>query len=193
MLGAMTTMYGRVRLIGAAATNAGADAEGTRQMAVDEEGSVYVRFAAGASAGPRIARASHSASAVLPALGAVTSPTAYTIPNGVTELTFWINYQRDAAGADTGFPRARVVWGNGTESAADLLLVDTIDSISSPYARRLAYASEVDFPAPSSDAAVTYQYTVAVPKGATTVKLLLAEAGDTAAPGTASVFLSGGY
>lgn len=193
MLGAMTIIYGSVRAIGAAASNPGAGADGTRPLTVDEEGSLYVRFAAGAQAGPRVARVEHSASAVLPAYPTMTSPAAYTIPNGISEITFWIAYTRDPTGADTGFPRARVVWGNGTDSAADLVLTDTLDSVEGIYARRLAYAGEVDFPAPDSDAAVAFQYTVSVPKGATTAKLLLAEAGDTAKPGTAAVFLTGGY
>lgn len=193
MLGAMSTIYGQVRLIGAAASNTGAGADGSRPLAVDEEGSLYVRFAAGASAGPRIARTSHQASAVLPVYPSTTSPTAYTIPNGLTEITFWINYTRDAAGSLPRFPRARVVWGNGTESAADLVIVDTLDSVLDTFARRLAYDGEIDFPTAPSNAAHTYQLTVAVPKGATTAKILLSEAGEAAHPGTASVFLTGGY
>lgn len=193
MLGAMTIIYGSVRAIGAAASNPGAGADGTRPLTVDEEGSLYVRFAAGAQAGPRVARVAHSASAVLPAYPSTTNPTAYPIPNGLSEITFWISYTRDAAGSLPRFPRARVVWGNGTDSAADLVIVDTIDSTLDTYARRLAFDGEIDFPTAPSDAAHVYQLTVAVPKGATTAKLLLSEAGEAAHPGTASVFLTGGY
>lgn len=196
MLARMTTIYGKVRAIGAVAVNPGADAEGTRQICVDEEGSLYVRFAAGANVGPQVARAVHLASAALPAAGAVTSQTAYTFPAGLAEVTFWITYTRDPTGADTGFPRGRLLWHNGTEEAGALIQDGTIDSIDAAvgiYARRLVYTEEIDFPAPLTDAAVRYAYTVAIPKGAARVRLLLAEAGDVAKPGTALIAISGGY
>lgn len=259
----MSTIYGKVRLLGAAEPHPGADSsDGSRPLAVTEEGHAYtvphakydaafpvpsdgdvlplklgqnggllvestagsvtigtadqgnpglvtapwpVKLsdgvqAIGTSAHPvitgkpsRIARAAHLASAALPAAGAYTSQAAYAVPDGLRSITFWLSYTRDPAGADTGYPVAKVLWGNGTEEAPELVVDDTIVAQTGDHATFLVWNGIHRFPAPSTDAEVVFQVSVEVPAGATTARLLVAEEGDTTNPGTADVFLTGGY
>lgn len=144
-----------------------------------------------------LARTAHLASNALPAAGAFTDvanaafyPTGrFQIPATLRGMSFWTTYARGGAG---GFPRLRLVWGNGTEEAQELLLGTTAPS--SPLARQQVFLGELDMPPPAGAASLTYgPITAEVPPGATTVWVQAAEAGATATPGTIAVALSGVY
>lgn len=138
----------------------------------------------------RIPRVAHLASAALPAAGAFTSQTAYAIPDGVRGVAFYVTYTRGAVG---GYPKARLMIGNGKEEGPPLLLDGTITS-SAPYGQRAAYIDEIKpGPTPADGSAITYVIYWTVTAGETTIRLLLAEAGVTATPGTAAIGLTAQY
>lgn len=137
----------------------------------------------------RVARAVHLASAALPAAGAWTSQTAYAIPVGVKAVSFIVTYTRGAVG---GQARHRIVAGNGTETA-DVLLVDPVIVTTQPYGAQAAYGQVINGPIPASDTAYSYELTIPITGGWTTLALLMAEVGVTGTPGTGAIALTAGY
>jgi hypothetical protein len=123
-----------------------------------------------------VPRVAHRASAALPAAGAWTAtgdatPTpVYTVPAGITSVTFAITYTRGAAG---GYPYLQAFLTNGTESVK-LPLVYHPDLV------------------PTGAGAVVGVYTVAIPPGMTTIQLLAREMGVIATPGTLAIGLVAG-
>jgi hypothetical protein len=123
--------------------------------------------------GSRLARVAHRASAALPAAGAwtdVADTPAYTIPVGVSSITFACTYTRGAVG---GYPYIQATLSNGTE----------------PWTLPLVYHPDLT---PSAAGAVVGQYTVAIPPGVTTIRLSAREMGVVATPGTLAIALVGG-
>lgn len=151
---------------------------------------VAVKGTATTGSAARIPRVAHLASAALPAAGAFTSQAAYSIPDGVRGVAFYVTYTR---GANGGYPKARLMIGNGTEEGPPLLLDGTITS-APPYGQRAGYIDEIKpGPTPADGSAITYVIYWTVTAGETTIRLLLAEAGVTATPGTAAIGLTAQY
>jgi hypothetical protein len=134
-----------------------------------------------------VARSVHIASAALPAAGAFTSQGAYTPAAGVARfVSFWITYTRGAAG---GYPKFHLEWGNGTETALEVSFGEA--SAVQPYLQQNVYQGELLGPTPTDGNAISYVLTVENTKGATQVRLLAAEAGITATPGTIAIAITG--
>ncbi len=150
---------------------------------------------------PNVARTLHlGANYALPAAGAASSVASYKgnggstgafpVPAGITHLVFWVTYTRSAGnpGAISLRPRA----SNGTEDAPVGVLEDAIDVITNPpFGRQRMFSTELTPPAPSSDVAVTYPPIVVPVVPGTSMWLQVAEIGDTAHPGTCTIYVTG--
>lgn len=135
-----------------------------------------------------VASAAHLASGVLPAAGAYTNQTAAPVVQSQASICATVTYTRGASG---GFPRFRPMWSDGTTEAQGTVLNTAIDLSSPPAGRQSAYLWEIDGPAPSGAGAVSFTLSFDVQPGATTFRLLAAEAGVTASPGTCAIALAG--
>lgn len=134
--------------------------------------------------GNRVARTAHLASATLPAAGAFTAQTAYTVPEGVIGITAYVTYTR---GTTNGTVLLRPEWGNGTETAREAIV--TVSTASSENQRdTVAYREFV-----SQSVDTTFALEFVVPAGTTTFRLLAAELGVTATPGTCQITLTAKY
>jgi hypothetical protein len=138
--------------------------------------------------GNEFARTVHLASAALPAAGAFTAQAAFAVSSGVGEIAFWVTYTRGAAG---GFPIFHVLFGNGTEEGQDITVDATIVP-TAPQGRQQFYMQELAGPIPAGAGAIDYVIPVRIPRGATTVRMLAAEAGVVGTPGTIAIALAGG-
>lgn len=138
--------------------------------------------------GFELARSVHLASQALPAAGAFTNQAAFTVPAGITEISFWVTYTRGAAG---GFPYLQVLIGNGTEEGNDITIDQNI-VVAQPLGTQNIYEQQLAGPIPASAAAITYVVAVRVPRGATKIRLIAAEGGVPATPGTIAIALAGG-
>jgi hypothetical protein len=134
-----------------------------------------------------VARVVHLASQALPAAGAFTSQAAYTVPEGVTGLTFWITYTRGAIG---GQPALKLLQGNGTEEGPNLLTTGVSTPGNSVLALQATRIRETLGPAPTDGNPLTYCLEVELDPGVTTVRLVAAEHGVTATPGTIAIALA---
>jgi len=182
---------GRVLIAGAAASGSavagnpvlvgGSDGTNARSFATDSGGRVSVF-------GNRISRSSHMASATLPAAGAFTSPTAYTIPEGQSGITAYVSYTRGAVGGQVVL---QPKWGNGTETAQETGAVSNADSGGT--VRQTISLFEILGPVVNTASAVVFKIEFVVPPGATTFTLPAAEVGVTGTPGTAAIALTGKY
>lgn len=139
-----------------------------------------------------IPRTVHLPTTALPAAGAFTAQAFFPLPRGVREISYWITYTRDPAGADTGNPKFLVQWGNGVEEAFELVLDRGSLVVAQPAGDFNMYIEEPLGPIPGSDAPITYVLPVVAPYGASLARLLVAEQGDVANPGTILVALTGG-
>jgi hypothetical protein len=151
----------------------------------------YVTPATGATwdmAHGRVARSVHFASAALPASGAYTSQAAYTIPADVQVVTFWITYTKGQSG---GYPKAKILLGNGTEEAA-LITIDPTLTVANEAALQPAYVGEIALVALLDGSSAKTAIKVRVDGGETTVRCLLAEVGDVNNPGTAAIAITAG-
>lgn len=124
---------------------------------------------------------------VLPAAGAFTSQGFTTLLNGVTGISFWVQYTRGAAG---GFPALRIQWTNGTEVARDIVLDQNSLVVVQPTGTSNVYESELLGPAPADGNAITEVYEYSAPAGSTAVRFLAAERGVTLTPGTIAIALT---
>lgn len=145
----------------------------------------------GVVSGPaaRIARSVHLASAALPAAGAFTSQTAFTILDGVRSINFYVTYTQGAGG---GYPLLRFESGNGTETGG-LVVIDGAIAVTDPFGQRTAYIDRLKGPVPADGSALTYMIPWRVSGGETTVRLLMAEGGATGTPGTAAIAITAQY
>jgi hypothetical protein len=138
--------------------------------------------------GFELARSVYLASQALPAAGAFVIPSQFTVPAGITEISFWVTYTRGAVG---GFPYLQVLFGNGTEEGNDISIDQTV-VVAQPLGTQNIYEQQLAGPIPATGAAITYVIAVKVPRGATTIRMIAAEGGVTATPGTIAVALTGG-
>lgn len=137
----------------------------------------------------RVGRTTHLSSGPLPASGAYTSQTAYTVPDGVNFIMFYVTYTRGAA---SGQAKCKVMVGNGTEEGP-LVVVDPSVSASEPFSQQTIRGGEFKGPVPQDGSAITFVVPVSIRGGITTIRLLAAEVGVTATPGTCAIALTGGY
>lgn len=136
-----------------------------------------------------IDRVEHLTSQELPAGGAFTSQADISIPEGLTKLSFWISYTRGAVG---GYPQFQVEWSNGTETDyVEMILDEGSLSASQPNASVQLYRQRLLGPIPQDGNALTYIFPFDVPLWATGVRLLAAELGVTATPGTIAIAATG--
>jgi hypothetical protein len=161
----------------------GAATEGTTQDIEDK-----LDVIATAVGGTLVARTAHLASAALPAAGAFTAQTAYTIPEGIKRIAYLVTYTRGAAG---GFVRLRLMWSDGTDEAREAV-VDAAVTVAAPNGRQPVYLSELDGPVPADGSVIRWTVEATVPAGMLTGRLLAAEAGVVGTPGTASITLTAG-
>lgn len=145
------------------------------------------------------ARVQHIPPIALPGAGAFTVITdatfypsgAYVIPASLGTICFWVTYRRASV---TGFPVTRPRFSNGTEAGRYPVVQDILDTSFTPSGRQVVFNSELAFPPPGVAGDFAYApIWFRVPPGATTAWLEVAEAGDTAAPGTISVAITGDY
>lgn len=138
--------------------------------------------------GNEFGRAVHLASQTLPGAGAFTSQATFSVPSGVGEITFWVTYTIGAAG---GFPLFRLLFGNGTEEGNDVVL-NTAIAVAQPFGTQQIFEQTIEGPHPSSGAAINFVIATRVPRGATTARIVAAEGGVPATPGTIAIALAGG-
>lgn len=139
-----------------------------------------------------IPRTVHIPSSTLPAGGGFTAQGFFPVPRGVREISYWITYTRDPAGADTGYPAFLVQWGNGVEEAYELVLDRGSLTVAQPLGLFNTYIEAPLGPIPASDSPLVYVLPVVAPYGASTARLLVAEKGDVNAPGDILVAYTGG-
>ncbi|WP_437767166.1 hypothetical protein WMF27_20600 [Sorangium sp. So ce281] len=137
----------------------------------------------------RIARVVHLASATLPASGAWTNQAAYAIPDGVSAVSFITTYTRGVA---NGQPKFRILVGNGTEEG-DISVIDPMVTASQPFGLQSAYAQVVLGTVPQDGNPVSRELTVLVRGGWTSIRMIAAEHGVTATPGTLAIALTAAY
>ncbi len=161
-----------------------------REIATDDKGRVRIILDdLLATRVARVARVAHLASAALPGAGAYTNQSAYSIPDGAQFITCWIAYTRGAAG---GYAKFKAMLGNGTEESA-CPVVDPVITVVQPHGRTLFYPNELVGPTPPDASAVGWIVTFDVRGGATAFRLLAAELGVTATPGTCAIALTAGH
>jgi hypothetical protein len=142
----------------------------------------------GTASSSAVARTVHLASVALPAAGAFTTQAVYAPVSGLSRyIAFWVTYTRGAVG---GFARFKVEWGNGTETATELIIDETLTA-TAPTARQSGYLYELDGPVPANASALSYLVILENTIGATTVALRSAEAGVTGTPGTIAIATTG--
>lgn len=127
-------------------------------------------------------------SQVLPAAGAYTSQAFYTFPAGTSGLTFWISYVRgDAAGA----PAFRLEGTNGVEVARQLIQDDGSLVVAQPEATVEVLLETLLGPIPADGNVMIYKLPYNVDPGESGVRLLAAEVGNIAVPGTILIATTG--
>lgn len=136
-----------------------------------------------------IPRTVHLTSQALPAAGAYTAQAFSDLRVGAKTLTFNVTYTRGAAG---GYPVYRLQWDNGTEVSDDLIQDDGSITVAGAEATVQNSLFRPLGPPPDDANAITYVLEAFVPWGAKKVRLSIAEAGDTANPGTAAIVFTGG-
>lgn len=138
--------------------------------------------------GNEFGRAVHLASQTLPGAGAFTAQAAFNVPSGVGEITFWVTYTRGAAG---GFANLQILFGNGTEEGNDVVL-NTAVTVVQPFGTQQIFEQIIEAPHPAAAGAINFVVATRVPRGATTIRMLAAEAGVVGTPGTIAIALAGG-
>jgi hypothetical protein len=140
------------------------------------------------SSGFLIGRSTHLVSQVLPPAGAFTNQAFSAVPSGTKSITFWVTYTRGAVG---GFPAFRAQWSNGTETATEA--VEDLGSlvVAQPFADVSFYEQTLLGPIPADGNPITYPLVFSIPDNTTSVRLIAAERGVTATPGTVAIALTG--
>jgi hypothetical protein len=141
--------------------------------------------------GVDIAREVHLASSTLPAAGAYTDQTALVVDEAEGEVTYMVTYTPACA---TGYPVFKHEIGNGTESGVEQA-INPGATIATTTATVSLYDEVLDCKALHTGAAgtaATRPITVLLGRGITTARLLAAEAGVTANPGTIAISVVGG-
>lgn len=135
----------------------------------------------------RIGRTEHLADQTLPAAGAFTNQAVFDIPEGITKIAFEVTYTRGVAG---GYPIFNTLWGDGVVEARDLVEDQGSLAIAGDEGLFNMYLSGPLGPPPTTDDPVVYVLEYEVPGGESTVRVLMAEWGQTLTPGDASIYLT---
>lgn len=140
-----------------------------------------------------VPRTVERAPAALPGAGAFTAQAFSPVPLGTRRVTYWITYAR-SAGVPGGFPAFRAEVSNGVDevnfsvlNAASLLPATP----TSDFADLNFYREELLGPVPPDDTTIDYELTFELPPGTTGIRLLGAERGTIATPGTAGWAFTG--
>lgn len=130
----------------------------------------------------------HLASAPLPAAGAFTSQVAHSLPPGAAYVSVYLTYTRGAAG---GYPVVKAMLGTPSAEGAVAIMDPTVTA-AAPAETQPIGPGVLVMAAPADGSPVTLAFTVDVRGGASKFRVLVAEAGVTATPGTCAVALSVG-
>lgn len=137
-------------------------------------------------------RATHIASAALPAAGAFTAQAMESLPAGAKQLHMLVTYTRGAVG---GYPVFRMQWGTDEDTTDGYheLIRDLSQFVGSgAVGQAPTYIEEIPGPIPDNASALKYVLSFNVPYGATKFRLIGAEEGVTGTPGTVAVDYVGG-
>ena len=121
---------------------------------------------------------------------AYTSQSVYAVPDGAQFVTFWLAFTKGSA---TSYPKVKALLGNGTEEGSAPVVDPTITVSSTVNGQQIAYNSELLLAQLTNITGGVVPITIDVRGGATTARLLVAEHGDTANPGTAAVTVTAGF
>lgn len=138
--------------------------------------------------GALLDRSQHRAESVLPASGNYSAQGVFSIPEGLTRITYVVKYTRAGVG---GHPRFRPKWGDGTDEADEITLRSSM-TVAGHRSRQRFYVQELDGPVPPNGSALVYALTFEVPAGMISCRLLAAEAGNVGSPGTCGIGIVGG-
>jgi hypothetical protein len=134
-------------------------------------------------------RTVHLASQVLPAAGAFTAQPMESVPLGTKFLTYVVTYTRGAAG---GYPVFRHESTNGVETnVREPLQNDSSLVVAQPDGAVDVVMEEIDGPAPADGDPIVFYLRYELMDGATAARLLVAEKGDPANPGTVAIARTG--
>lgn len=134
-----------------------------------------------------IPRTVHLPTGPLPLGGAFTDQPCWKIPERIRNITFYGSYVRGTAG---GFPIFRLLWSNGVEETQETMVDMDFEVLSSAQSNQDIYLQNLTGPVPDTDAPVNFILHVCVPGGATCARLIAAEKGATASPGTLGLTLT---
>lgn len=139
-----------------------------------------------------VERTTHRAEGVLPTGGLFTTQAMQALPAGLKQLNMLIAYTRGAAG---GYPKFEMEWGTAADTASGFSeLIRDLSAFVAAGAIGSAptYIEETYGPPPQSASALKYTLTFVVPYGFTSFRLVAAEQGNTANPGTLTIEFVGG-
>ena len=135
-------------------------------------------------------RTVHLAAQALPAAGAFTAQDFQVLPPGTRELIYWITYTR--VPGTTGAPVFDAQWSDDVDESSELILDEGSFVAAAPLGTVNVYMARILGPVPADDNPVSYVLSYIVPYGATKFRLLCAEIGAVATPGTIAVAVTGG-
>jgi hypothetical protein len=134
-----------------------------------------------------VSRQVHLTTQVLHGTPVFTNQAKFLIPTRIREVNFYITYTRGAPGGNAVF---HLLWGNGTEEIQETVRdLDIVPEDSSRIAQNL-FLQDLLGPTPVDDNPISYVLSVTVPGGVTTVRLVAAEGGVPASPGTIGITLT---
>lgn len=134
-----------------------------------------------------IPRVVHLLEQILPVSGVFTNQSAYQIPTRIRKVTFYISYKRGMAG---GYGLFRLMWGNGIEETQSTMIDLDFNSTNTSLSQQDMYLNDLKGPQPLNDNFVNFTIETRVPGGATTVRLLASEGGQTSNPGVIRITLT---
>lgn len=134
-----------------------------------------------------IPRQIHLPQQVLPINGAFTNQVGFPIPTGVRNISFYISYTRGAPG---GYAAFKLMWSNGTEEIQETILDLDINDVNTANISQNLYLQNLNGPEPVDDNTISFVVHTKDPGGSTFVRLLAAEKGNVAFPGTIQISLT---
>ncbi len=134
-----------------------------------------------------------SGALALPGAGVYTTTAAFLLPVfGVGEVTAWCTYTRGAANGQVAL---RVLFDDiavgATEEGNDVVLDQTL-AVAQPFDNQSFYEQTLYGPIPQDANPITFCLSIKVPRGATRIRILGAEIGVVATPGTLRIVIAGG-
>jgi hypothetical protein len=129
----------------------------------------------------------------LPAAGAYTTTPAFVLPVfGIREVTAWCTYTRGAANGQAAFRVSFDDLAGGTPEDGNDVVLDQTLAVAQPFDNQSFYKQTLYGPVPQDANPITFALGILVPRGATRVRILAAEIGVPATPGTLAIVLAGG-